>query len=240
MLGEDAARPVELVLVRPERAVDDLDLRRVDAGLAAQAERAGAAAGLLQPAGVVERQVDGVERGTDPGRDGIDHELRTRVEQLVAVCERREAELRGEVDRAEQQRDHAGHARDLKRAPHAVGGLGDRDDRQPLGGELLGRLRRRLREHEPGHVELANGLEVGLEQAALEPVHAHERARGQRAREQRAGRVLALRRDAVLEVDHDGVRARSCGGGELALVVAGDEEERAPGSRRHRRILAAL
>ena len=69
MLGDDTARPGELVLVGSEGAVDDLDLTRVDASLAAQAERAGAAALPLQALGVVEREVDVVEGRADSRRD---------------------------------------------------------------------------------------------------------------------------------------------------------------------------
>ena len=130
---EHALRPGDGVGLRLEHAVDDVDLRRVDAGLAAEAERAGEAGGRLEPRVVAGVEVDDVERAADPGRGRVGDDLRAGVEELEAVRPGLPAELGAEVGGAEQQRGHARARRRLVGEAQTLGRLDDRDHRRPVG-----------------------------------------------------------------------------------------------------------
>ena len=81
-----------------------------------------------------------------------------------------------------------------------------------------------------------DGVEVGVDQAGVEPVDAHEQAR---ARSRFAGvafekcpaplarRRLAVRRDRILEVEDDARRRRSPSPCRASAAVGGNEEKRA-------------
>jgi len=58
---DDLPGPLDLPVARREDAVDRLDLGRMDAGLAAETERAGELGLLLEPDLVLEVEMDGVE-----------------------------------------------------------------------------------------------------------------------------------------------------------------------------------
>jgi hypothetical protein len=64
---QDALGPGDALVLRPEDAVDDRDLRRVDAGLAAKAQRPREAGRRLEPRVVACVEVDDVDGAADSG-----------------------------------------------------------------------------------------------------------------------------------------------------------------------------
>ena len=78
-----------------------------------------------------------------------------------------------------------------------------------------------------------NGVEIGIGQAGVEAVDAHQEARALCLRlhgleEFQRGRArlrLAFRRDRILEIDDHGVGAARHGFVELGAAVGGDEKE---------------
>ena len=78
----------------------------MDAQLARKAQRAGAAGFGVQRVAIPDVEVDAIER-RDPGERAGEHHAAAHVQQLEAVGERAEAELGGEVDGTERDRDDA-------------------------------------------------------------------------------------------------------------------------------------
>src|SRR5439155_404789 len=76
---DDALRPFDLRTRRREDAVHDLELRRVDACLAAEPERAREPALLLEPRVVLDVEVDDVEGRPDARGGRVEDDLRARI-----------------------------------------------------------------------------------------------------------------------------------------------------------------
>jgi hypothetical protein len=205
--------------------VDDLELPRVDARLAAEAEGPCERAFGRKPVVVAHVDVHDVERRPDACRNRVDDELRAGVQELEAVGPRLEAELRSEIHGAEQERGDARHARGLVGSAEADRGLDDRDDRRAVRSKRGGGVRVRLRQHDGPRLELAHERQVlgePLGVRAVDPDDGRPELGDELAR-----RGFAVRRDRVLEVGDDGVGTGLQRGAQLALVAAGREEERA-------------
>ena len=205
-------------------------LRRMDAGLAAEAECAGEPALLLESRLVAEVEVHDVERPAQAGRRRVDRDLGARVEDLLRVRPRLEPDFGAEVDRAEDQRGDARPGADLERLPKPHRGLDDGDDGRAFGPECVDRLGARLREHERIDVGRESEGHVAVVPRRPDRVHAHEPRRavgggGQRLRHDVAGGLLVRLGDSVLEVADDRVGPRGESLRELARVAARREEE---------------
>ena len=172
MSVEHAPGPIELGIAGREHAVDDLELARMDAELAAKAERAGEPGLLLEAGGVADVEEDGVERRPQAGGGGVRDELRARVQELQPVGACRRQQFGAEVVTAERDGEHALCRGRLVRTPQPVGRLDDREHRRPDRPERRDRIGRRLREHEEVEREPSRQLEVVVEPLAAGRVHA--------------------------------------------------------------------
>lgn len=120
------ARPVAFPGGRPERRVHRRDLRRVNAELAAKAERARVGGIGPQRLRVGEAGAHPVHRRQEPRMARLQHDLRAHGEQRAALVGN--AGLGAEVHAAEGETRHARHRRERAQRQIAPHGLDERDD----------------------------------------------------------------------------------------------------------------
>ena len=227
--------------------MDHRDLRRVHGYSPLKAQRPLPPRVGQKPVGILDVEKRAVDRRHHPrGPGGHDYlparvgELRPALGQLNAQRNREVAEpedrghrpVRGLVEDLVAATDSPRRLEDRQQPHaaglHAVGLLGRRQ--RPVGlGERLGVLD--LRDHHGVEVRADHCGDVVVQASGLDPVdpdrvHLVAAVALDRRPGRRPGRGLTVIGHRILEIDHDHVSAEARHLGQLALVAAGDEQQR--------------
>jgi hypothetical protein len=183
----------------------------MDAQLGAEAEAPRAFGVGTYRIGIAEIRGRAIDWCADAGHARRQYQLRTEIQQLVAIAGNTKVDL--EIERAEC---HAGNLRrlaDLQRIPESVCAFDDRQQHLVLAHVLYDQIdfagTFAFRQHDAGHAGVSAQLKVIAEPLGLRAIdpHQHRHLRIQESGQRVARRSLVRDRHCILKVDDHRMRA---------------------------------